>query len=564
MTWAKRLLRAIPLPGPAAPPYDVLDWETRPWPERVQMVCRAWAIQGYGAPLWVYAAYVVKIALVYVGGWALWCVWPVAEWSLSNPAAWAMSEVAFQKAVLWSLLYESLGLGCGSGPLTGRYMPPVGGPLYWLRPGTLKRPPFPGVPGLGGDERTVFDVGLYAAHIGWAGFVLAQPTVEPAYVWGTVGLLLVIGLSDKTIFLAARAEHYGTTLVCIALVEHWIAAAMAVQLALWFWAATSKLNRHFPAVIGVMLSNHPLMRLQSVRKLAYKSYPDDLRPSGLAAAAAHFGTVVEYTFPVLIVVGQGGTLTWAGLMVMLAFHIFITSNFPMAVPIEWNVMMVYSAFCLFWFHSQAHVSQLVDAPVTLVFLLLMLVVVPVLGNFFPHRFSFLLSMRYYAGNWAYSAWLFTPGTRQKLGAVKVSAPDLMDQLDLFYDEATAKGMVSKVLAFRHMHLHGRALHELVGKAVPRIEDVEYFDGELIAGWALGWNFGEGHLHDHGLLQAIQRRCDFAPGELRCIFVESQPLFSGRLPWRIWDAADGEIERGVVEVKDLLERQPWPGPVVPPA
>ena len=35
---------------------------------------------------------------------------------------------------------------------------------------------------------------------------------------------------------------------------------------------------------------------------------------------------------------------------MLMLHGFITSNVPMGVPIEWNVMVVYGVFVLFWAH----------------------------------------------------------------------------------------------------------------------------------------------------------------------------------------------------------------------
>jgi hypothetical protein len=52
-----------------------------------------------------------------------------------------------------------------------------------------------------------------------------------------------------------------------------------------------------------------------------------------------------------------------------------------------------------------------------------------------------------------------------------------------------------------MHLQGRALPVLLPKAVARVEDYEYVDGELVAGLALGWNFGDGHLHTEQLLRA---------------------------------------------------------------
>ena len=41
------------------------------------------------------------------------------------------------------MLWEILGLGAGSMPLTLRFSPPIGGVLYWLRPGTVRLPPWP-------------------------------------------------------------------------------------------------------------------------------------------------------------------------------------------------------------------------------------------------------------------------------------------------------------------------------------------------------------------------------------------------------------------------------------
>ena len=45
--------------------------------------------------------------------------------------------------------------------------------------------------------------------------------------------------------------------------------------------------------------------------------------------------VIEFAFPLLLAVSSGGTPTTVGLAVMLSFHLFITSCFPMGVPIEW-------------------------------------------------------------------------------------------------------------------------------------------------------------------------------------------------------------------------------------
>lgn len=542
---------------PTPPPYDPLVWQRLPFPERARQVCQAWAIQGYGSPLAIYGAYGLKIGL-YVLGWALICGASPALGGLAEIGQWWLHPIAFQKAILWSLLFEVLGLGCGSGPLTGRYVPPIGGSLYFLRPGTTKLPLFPRLPLLGGHRRTALDALLYAALLGCTTLALLAPAPQPAQIVPILALLVTLGLADRTIFLAARAEHYGATLLCMALVSDWIPGAKAVMLALWFWAGVSKLNAHFPTVVGVMTSNSPVTRWSWIRRLMYRSYPDDLRPSGLATLMAHAGTALELGVPLAFALSPAGAPPVFAVALMFLLHGFISSNVPMGVPLEWNVMMVYGGLALFWAHPDATLASLHSLPLVAA-LAVCLVAVPLLGNLYPRWISFLLAMRYYAGNWAWSVWLFRGDSVKKLDHLTKSSGWVHDQLGLLYDHRTSVGLVSKVMGFRLMHLHGRALAVLVPRAVDRLEDYEWADGEIIAGLALGWNFGEGHLHQEELLEAIQIQCGFEPGELRCVFVESQPLFGRTLAWRIHDAATGQISLGELPVAELSTRQPWEAP-----
>ena len=39
-------------------------------------------------------------------------------------------------------------------------------------------------------------------------------------------------------------------------------------------------------------------------------------------------------------------------------------------------------------------------------------------------------------------------------------------------------------------------------------------------------------------------------------MESQPIHRAELSWSIHDAAEGVLERGVMRVAELQERQPW--------
>lgn len=544
-----------PVFRPTLPPYDLAEWPTLPFPERLRRVCVAWADQGYGSPPAVYLAYLLKLG-AYVAGWAAWCTVGTG-WALGDLAQWWASDVAFAKFVLWTLLFEGLGFGCGSGPLTGRYLPPVGPLFYFLRPGTTKLPTWP-LPGLG-HRRTLLDVAAYAAALGalvWA-LAGAAPTLDR--IGPFLLVLPVLGVLDKTMFLAFRPEHHASVLLCL-LFPDWLPGAKVVWLAVWWWAATSKVNAHFPAVVAVMASNSPFSPLFWKRAM-YAAYPDDLRPSRLAAALAHGGTFLEYAFPLVLALSGGGPVTLATLGVATGFHLFILSQVPMGVPLEWNVIMIYGAWVLFGVHADVPAWS-VHSPLLLGWLLGAHLLLPVWGSVRPDQVSFLLAMRYYAGNWATSVWLFRrdaagASASAKLEALTKWSPPVSRQLGRLYDEATVTAITSKVVAFRAMHLHGRAVRWLAARAVPDLDAVEWLDGEVVAGLAVGWNFGEGHLHDAQLLRAVQAQCGFAPGELRVVFVESQPIHRATHRWRVEDAATGPVAEGELPVSALLALQPYP-------
>jgi hypothetical protein len=64
------------------------------------------------------------------------------------------------------------------------------------------------------------------------------------------------------------------------------------------------------------------------------------------------------------------------------------------------------------------------------------------------------------------------------------------------------------------------------------------------------------MHNEQLITAMQRRCQFEPGEVRVVLLDAQPIQTQRQRYRLVDAATGEFERGWVEVADMVVRQPW--------
>jgi hypothetical protein len=146
---------------PDLPDVDPETWQARSAADRMQVVTRHWVEHGFGTPSAIYLLYVIKMAAYAAGATAAISLTPGLG-GLGRIGDWWTQPIVYQKFIVFTLLFEVLGLGCGSGPLTARFMPPIGGFLYWLRPKTIRLPPWPNdVPFTRGDTRSLFDVALY-------------------------------------------------------------------------------------------------------------------------------------------------------------------------------------------------------------------------------------------------------------------------------------------------------------------------------------------------------------------------------------------------------------------
>ncbi|GAB89787.1 DUF3556 domain-containing protein [Gordonia rhizosphera] len=564
---------------PDLPAVDPQEFLRRPLQERLRILSTNWVEHGFGSPWMVHTIYIMKLVFFYALGGVI-----VATATSGLPAFWHVAEwwnqpIVYQKFVLWTVLLEAIGVAGSWGPLAGKVKPMTGGIRFWARPGTIRLRPYKWVPFTAGDRRTWFDIGVYLALLVTLVITLVMPgvasssmsemlpdntsgLVNPALLIAPMALLVLIGLRDKTIFLGARGEQYLPAMfffTVLGFVDMIIALKLLIVV-VWVGAGVSKFGKHFANVIPPMVSNSPAIPFKWLKRAHYRDFPNDLRPSKLAEFMAHvLGTTVEIAAPLVLLFSTNKTLTIVAAVGMVAFHLFIISTFPLAVPLEWNVLFAYTTLFLFIGFPSWDGYAVTDMSSwwLLAVIVAGLLFFPILGNFRPDKVSFLPSMRQYAGNWASATWAFAPGAEEKLNKVTRSASNTVDQFVAFgYEPEWAEVTMNQPVAWRSMHSQGRGLFSVLLKSVPDIDTRIVREAEFICNTLIGFNFGDGHLHNEDLIAAVQTEAQFEPGELIVVWVESQAWGSSVQHYKVIDAALGVIERGTWKVADAVAAQPW--------
>jgi hypothetical protein len=561
------------------PPVDPPTFLHMPYRERLKVLSQHWAEYGFGAPKIVMFIYLFRMILFTVGCGIL-AATLTSNLNPFNPSEWFDQAIVWQKLIVWMLLIESLGMGGSWGPLSGHFKPFTAGFRHYFRMGTIRLPPWEDkVPGTKGDERTIVDVGLYTLLIASYVAAIAIPgqfdqelanavgsdnegLMATASVVPIIVLLVLMGLRDKIVFLAARSEQYLPALIFFAFFPFvdMVIAAKILIVAVWVGAGFSKLTKHFPLVIPPMVSNTPWLPSRAFKRAQYADFPNDLRPSKQAKFMAEIpGTAFEIIVPLVLLFSTNKTVTVIAAIIMLGYCVFIISCFPLATPIEWNIMFMFLIGYLFLEHGSDVGYGLADMDTGLLILTVAgMVLFPIWGNIRPDQISFLPALRQYAGNWASGMWALAPGAEQKLNDhVKKASLMQQDQLEAEYGKDEGTVVLQQLLGWRSLHSQGRGMNSVMIKTLG--DDVDRYDlreAEFATNACIGWNFGEGHLHDERLIAALQRRCNFAPGEFIVVWVESEPFGNGKQEYRVIDAAVGVVERGTWSVKDCVDAQPW--------
>lgn len=558
------------------PPVDLDEFASIPFLPRMKLLQLHWVEAGFGTPRQTATFYVWKIffyslfGLIVAGAFT-------RGLEFSDIGGWWNEPILYQKLMIWTVLLEILGLAATCGPMAFHFDPPIGGVLYWWQNDTIRIPPYPNhVPFTKGNRRTPWDTGLYKLIVFWlvmmlflSGDTVAGLPGDTAGLmprWALLvyaGLIGLMGLRDKCVFLSSRAEQYVPTMLCFGLFHDFhdmIIAAKIFIVVVWMGAGVSKLQHGFSCTVAIMVQNTPWNSFPRFRKATVRDYPNDLRPSRLTHLMAHIGgTTAEIVMPLVLLLSPWLWLTWIGVISMWMLHAFIISTIPLAVPLEWNVFFSFCAGFLFLNFRAGHGYSLGDMNPWLLAAVFAFALFPIiLGAIWPQYVSFLIGLKQYAGNWASTTWSFkTKEGEDRLNERIVKAADnQIDQIEPLFGKEISEIFIQKAIAFRMMHPMGRMHITLHMRHSADIDTRVLREGEFISNTLTGWNFGDGHCHDERLIEAVQERCQYEPGELLVVFTESQPMFSKKVQYRVIDAAVGVVEKGWYHNDDAANEQPW--------
>src|SRR3954465_7514094 len=126
---------------PSPPPFDLEEWGSQPYLTRLRMNCQDWAVNGFAPPGAVYLLYIIKLVLyLFLAALVISLTTPGVG-GLGDIGTWWKIPLVFEKFVVFTLLWEILGLGSGSMQLAARYGPIIGGCPFLPAPGHPAPPP---------------------------------------------------------------------------------------------------------------------------------------------------------------------------------------------------------------------------------------------------------------------------------------------------------------------------------------------------------------------------------------------------------------------------------------
>lgn len=222
---------------------------------------------------------------------------------------------------------------------------------------------------------------------------------------------------------------------------------------------------------------------------------------------------------------------------MIGYHAFIWLTLPFASVFEWQY---YCQFMTYFLYAR-NGFNLPTSPLLLAFLVIVLLVIPVVGQIWPRLVPFLMAYRQYAGNWRAGFFMVRKSAQPKFDRIKAWNP-------IFYPagriEFKLGAPVMAVPQYRGMF----SVFEKFFDDNPRFKPSDFLivNSFTFSNAVFGWDLQVGWLWFRECFRtAVVDICGLEAGECYVLQIEPVSLLPPyQLTYRLMDLVKGPMEADV--------------------
>ena len=333
----------------------------------------------------------------------------------------------------------------------------------------------------------------------------------------------------------------------------------------------------------MLASNGWAAKFSFVQKFKPKLYRDynnnDLRPSFIAILFSRFGIFLEIGSAIFVIFESTRIY---GLITSFLLHSFIFFNFAPGAVNEWNVSNLVASYSLFYATCGDNMNDINDwynniGSMNLMLKLALfwcLLCVPFFGNVIsPDKVSFLLSYRYYAGNWEHNFLIVKKSVWNSLILAGIN-PQCHNKIDTMFNDKVKTNLGWRLCS----SLNGKAIEPILHKLLFKYNLINcdsnnnnneyyYIDVGFIFNQVVGWHFADAQNSKENFLYAIKQCIEKnSPQSLKkyenevklqdllLVHVNCVRVFGKEIEWFVYDKNGNQIVHDTVDAyKDVHHR-----------
>lgn len=234
---------------------------------------------------------------------------------------------------------------------------------------------------------------------------------------------------------------------------------------------------------------------------------------------------------------------------MILYHTVIWLTLPAASVFEWQYYTQFMTIFLYARNNFDSTSRtltyehiglgLPTSPLLVAFLVVVLVVVPIIGQIEPKLVPFMMAYRQYAGNWRTGWWIIRKDKKEKIEKIKTWNP-------IYRDQRFEYGLAASFMVVPQFRGIFSVMEKFFEENDYSPNDFDFVFSFFMENAIFGWGLGLGWMWNRECFRnAVVEVCGLERGD--CFVLQMEPVSAlppHTLQYRLMDMAKGPLEAEV--------------------